>query len=188
MSAIDRTHRRSLGLRVGGVVISASAILIAVFHADVTRVFVNEATGSMGATSDQSATQVASNQSVSREDIVSAYHTALQNEAPALRPGNEAAARPKKLDAETLVALVTRAKSLLALGDIAAARLLLERAANAQDATAAFLLAQTYDPAVRGARDARSIAPEPVLALDWYRKAAGLGSVDAQQRLTQLQN
>jgi hypothetical protein len=44
---------------------------------------------------------------------------------------------------------MTRAKSLLALGDIAAVRLLLERAANAQDATAAFLLAQTYDPAVR---------------------------------------
>jgi hypothetical protein len=38
---------------------------------------------------------------------------------------------------------MTRAKSLLALGDVAAARLLLERAANAQDAPAAFLLAQT---------------------------------------------
>jgi hypothetical protein len=35
---------------------------------------------------------------------------------------------------------MTRAKSLLALGDIAAARLLLERAANAKDASAAFLL------------------------------------------------
>ena len=83
---------------------------------------------------------------------------------------------------------MTRAKSLLALGDIAPARLLLERAANAQDATAAFLLAQTYDPAVLGVRDTRSIAPEPVLALDWYRKAASLGSADAQRRLTQLQN
>jgi hypothetical protein len=123
-----------------------------------------------------------------REDIVSAYHTALQSEAPPPRTGNETAARSKTLDAETLAALMTRAKSLLALGDIAAARLLLERAANSQDATAAFLLAQTYDPAVLGARDTRSIAPEPVLALDWYRKAASLGSADAQQRLTQLQN
>jgi TPR repeat protein len=77
---------------------------------------------------------------------------------------------------------------MLTRGDIAAARLLLERAASAQDATAAFLLAQTYDPAVLGVRDTRSITPDPVMARDWYRKAASFGSADAQQRLTQLQN
>jgi TPR repeat protein len=78
--------------------------------------------------------------------------------------------------------------SLLVLGDIAAARLVLERAANAQDASAAFLLAQTYDPAVLGVRDTRSITADPVMARDWYRKAASFGSADAQQRLIQLQN
>jgi len=124
----------------------------------------------------------------SREAIVSAYHTALQSQAPAARTGNEAAAPSKTLDAETLAALMTRAKSLLALGDIAAARLLLERAANAQDASAAFLLAQTYDPAVLGVRDTRSITADPVMARDWYCKAASFSSADAQQRLTQLQN
>jgi len=124
----------------------------------------------------------------SREAIVSAYHTALQSQAPAARTGNEAAAPSKTLDAETLAALMTRAKSLLALGDIAAARLLLERAADAQDASAAFLLAQTYDPAVLGVRDTRSITADPVMARDWYRKGASFGSADAQQRLTQLQN
>jgi hypothetical protein len=123
----------------------------------------------------------------SREDIVSAYHTALQSQAPAARTGNEAAAPSKTLDTETLAALMTRAKSMLALGDIAAARLLLERAANAQDATAAFLLAQTYDPAVLGVRDTRSITPDPVMARDWYRKAASFGSSAAQLRLAQIQ-
>jgi TPR repeat protein len=98
------------------------------------------------------------------------------------------AASSKTLDAETLVALTIRAKNLLALGDIAAARLLLERVANAQDATAALLLAQTYDPTVLDVRDTRSVTPDPVLARDWYRKAPSLGSVAAQQRLTQLQN
>ena len=102
----------------------------------------------------------------SRVDIVSAYHTALQSQTPAARTGNEAAAPSKTLDAETLAALMTRAKSLLALGDIAAARLLLERAANAQDASAAFLLAQIYDPAVLGVRD----TTDPVMARDWYRR------------------
>jgi TPR repeat protein len=87
-----------------------------------------------------------------------------------------------------LAALTTRAKSLLALGDIAAARLLLERAANALDASAAFLLAQTYDPAVLGVPDARSITPDPVMARDWYRNAASFGPAEAQQRLTKLHN
>ncbi len=204
----------------GGLVVSAFAMLVAVFNSDVTRVLIDKARATMGgATRDQSATQAASNRPAvrqilqkalarvsdpvtpasvnasaprlgtpSREDIVSADHTALQSQAPAARTGNEAAAPSKTLDAETLAALMTRAKSVLALVDIAAARLLLERAANAQDASAAFLLAQTYDPAVLGVRDTRSITANPVMARDWYRKAASFGSADAQQRLTQLQN
>ena len=202
----------------GGLVVSAFAILVAVgvFNSNVTRVLIDEARAPMGgATEDQSAMQAASTQPAvrqdpalvsdpatlasvnassprletpSREAIVSAYHTALQSQAPAARTANEAAAPSKTLDAETLAALMTRARSLLALGDIAAARLLLERAANAQDATAAFLLAQTYDPAVLGVRDTRSITPDPVMARDWYRKAASFGSAAAQQRLTQFQD
>ena len=125
-----------------------------------------------------------------RKNAVVAHplRTVLKSQVPAARAGNEAAAPPKTLDAETLAALMTRAKSLLTLGDIAAARLLLERAANARDATAAFLLAQTYDPAVLGVRDTRSITPDPVMARDWYRKAASFGSAAAQQRLTQFQD
>src|SRR4030095_13050103 len=116
----------------------------------------------VAATGHKSAPQAASNQPASvntpsREDIVSAYRTALQSQAPAAGTGNEAAAPSTTLEAETLAALMTRAKALLALGDIAAARLLLERAADAQDASAAFLLAQTYDPAVLEVRDTRSI-------------------------------
>jgi hypothetical protein len=207
LAASQRTSIRTW-LVAGGLAVSAFAILIAVFNSDVARVLIDKASVSMGgATRDQSATQAASNQPAvrqiplkdptpsdlrsetpSREAIVSAYHTALQNEAPAAGTGNEAAAPSKTLDAEQLAALMTRAKSLLALGDIAAARLLLERAANAQDATAAFLLAETYDPAVLGVRDTRTITPNPVMARDWYRKAASFGSADAQQRLTQLQN
>ena len=125
-----------------------------------------------------------------RKNAVVAHplRTVLKSQVPAARAGNEAAAPSKTLDAETLAALMTRAKSLLTLGDIAAARLLLERAATAQDATAAFLLAQTYDPAVLGVRDTRSITPDPVMARDWYRKAASFGSAAAQQRLTQFQD
>ncbi|WP_312015122.1 hypothetical protein [Bradyrhizobium lablabi] len=150
------------------VSVSAFAILVAIFNCDATGVLIDKARAASvgGATTGQSAMQA----------------------VPTAPPGIEAAAPSRTLDTETLAALVTRAKRLLALGDIVSARLLLERAANAQDAAAAFLLALTYDPAVLGVRDVRSIAPDPETARDWYCRAAGLGSADARQRLMQLQN
>ena len=191
----------------GGLAVLALAILVAVLNSDVTRALVSnsditrflidQARAPMGGASrdqsaDQSATQATSNQppvgQVLLEDPARVSDPVPQSQVPAVLAGNEAVAPSKTLDAETLAALMTRAKSMLTLGDIAAARLLLERAANAQDATAAFLLAQTYDPAVLGVRDTRSITPDPVMARDWYRKAASFGSAAAQQRLTQFQN
>jgi TPR repeat protein len=94
----------------------------------------------------------------------------------------------RTLDADTLAGLMTRARSLIGIGDIAAARLLLERAANAKDANAALLLAQTYDPAVLGTSDARSIIADASVARDWYQRAASLGSAEARQRLGRLSN
>ena len=189
-------QRTSILTRVvaGGLAVLSFAMLVAVFvNSDVTRVLINKARATMAAaTTDQSATQAASNQPDVRQvlltDPARVSDLVPQSQVPAARAGNEAAAPSKTLDAETLAALMTRARSMLTLGDIAAARLLLERAATSQDATAAFLLAQTYDPAVLGVRDPRSIISDPVMARDWYRKAASFGSAAAQQRLTQFQN
>jgi hypothetical protein len=99
-----------------------------------------------------------------------------------------AAPTVKRLAADEVAALMKRAKGLIAIGDFAPARLLLKRAADAQEAGAALLLAQTYDPAVLGKQDMRSITPDPAKAREWYQKAAQYGSVDAQQRLSQMQN
>jgi hypothetical protein len=129
----------------------------------------------------------------SREAIATAYQTAVQAQTlvPQAAPVAAAPASPppaRTLDPDTLAGLMRRAKSLLGVGDIAAARLLLERAANANDATAALLLAQTYDAAVLGKSDARSVNADAVAARDWYQRAANLGSAEARQRLAQLQN
>lgn len=135
----------------------------------------------------------------SREAIATAYQTALQAqgqvqsqvEAPAPAPVAAQPAPPepvRTLDADTLAGLMTRARRLISVGDIAAARLLLERAANAKDATAALLLAQTYDPAVLGTSDARSVIADAAAARDWYQRAASLGSAEARKRLAQLSN
>jgi TPR repeat protein len=137
-----------------------------------------------------------------REEIAAAYQSALPSRAPAAAaaavatapiatapvaaPANPPPAR--KLDAEEVAMLLNRAKGLLAAGDIASARLLLERAADAQETRAMLLLAQTYDPEVLGTQDIRNIVPDPAMARVWYQKAAQLGSADAQRRLAQLQN
>ena len=130
----------------------------------------------------------------SRDEIALALKTAHQNQAPEVQQPAVAAAAPvsvappvRRMDSGELAALMTRAKTFLASGDIPPARLLLERAAEAQEASAALMLAQTYDPTVLGTQDIRNITPDPALARSWYQRAAQLGSTDAQRRLSQLQ-
>jgi hypothetical protein len=145
-----------------------------------------------------------------RDEISSAYQNAMQSHtppptaapaaptaavaAPPVTTAPAAAAPPvaappvRQIDPDELAVLMKRAKEMLGAGDIPAARLLLQRAADAQDPTAALMLAQTYDPDVLGTQDVRNINPDPEMARNWYQKAAQLGSTDAQRRLAQLQN
>jgi hypothetical protein len=106
-------------------------------------------------------------------------------------PSPQALAAPQRpdklLDKEELANLLKRGRYLLSIGDIAAARLLLERAADAHDASAAFDLAGTYDPTVLTRSHVSAIAPDLAMARMWYEKALNLGYSEAQQRLAQLQ-
>jgi hypothetical protein len=128
-----------------------------------------------------------------REAIVTAYQTALQSQPeirqpPVAPPAPAPAPAVRRLDPDELATLLKRAQSLLDMGDLPGARLLLARAADAHEAKAAFILAQTYDPAVLGTQDSRSITPDPEAARLWYQKAAQFGSQEAQLRLAQMQN
>lgn len=136
-----------------------------------------------------------------RDEIAAALKTAHQTLAPvevrqpvavaappiAVAPPVIAAPPTRRISADELATLMTRAKGLLAAGDIPPARLLLERAADALEPGAALMLAQTYDPAVLGTQDTRNVTADPALARTWYQRAAQLGSADAQRRLSQLQ-
>jgi hypothetical protein len=129
----------------------------------------------------------------SREEIQAAYQSAMKGGqvaavAPVAPPPQAAAPAVRRMDPDELAGLLKRARSLLAVGDIPAARLLLERAADAQEAEAALMLGTTYDPLVIGNQDMRSITPDPAMARQWYQKAAALGSADARRRLSQIQN
>ena len=134
-----------------------------------------------------------------REAIATAYQTALQTQpeirqpvvaAPIVAAPAPPAPAPavRRLDPDELATLLKRAQGLLDTGDLPGARLLLARAADAHEAKAAFILAQTYDPAVLGTQDMRSVTPDPETARLWYQKAAQFGSQEAQQRLAQMQN
>jgi len=127
----------------------------------------------------------------SRDDITNAYSQTpqtLQTRPPSPDEPPIIAAPVRRLDRDELATLMRRAKGLLTAGDIPSARLLLERAANAQDANAAFMLGQTYDPQMLGTQDARKIKSDPATARAWYQQAAQLGSAEAQRRLGQLRN
>ena len=90
------------------------------------------------------------------------------------------------LDREEIAVLLKRGKDLIADGDLAAARLVLRRAADANDAEAALALGATYDPLVLRALKVYGFKADPVMARDWYEKARELGSAAAPRRLEML--
>jgi hypothetical protein len=95
-------------------------------------------------------------------------------------------AAPRTISTDELVILFKRSEELVRQGDIAAARLLLTRAAEAGDARAALTLGATYDAEMLRQIGVRGIAGEPAQARAWYTKAAELGSGEAARRLEQL--
>jgi len=90
------------------------------------------------------------------------------------------------LDPDEIATLIKRADDFLAIGDIAAARLVLRRAAGAGNAKAALALGMTYDPAVLEEQGVLGLAPDVAQARVWYERALHLGSVEARRRLEWL--
>src|SRR6185312_16725957 len=99
-----------------------------------------------------------------------------------------AAADPdtRQIDPKELAALIKRGEELTSGGDIPAARLLLQRAAEARDARAAFDLAATYDPNIIKQFGNNGARPDPALAKTWYQRARDWGSPDAPRQLDAL--
>ena len=92
----------------------------------------------------------------------------------------------RQLDAQEIALLLKRGKDLIAAGDIAAARIVLRKAAEANDAEAALGLAATYDPIVLRELRVYGFMPDAAMARVWYEKATELGSLAAPRRLEML--
>jgi hypothetical protein len=82
--------------------------------------------------------------------------------------------------------MLAKGAELIGQGGIAGARLIFEELAQQGSGEAALALGRTYDPAYADAAPAGSIVPDIPKALDWYRRAAELGSGEAARRISQL--
>jgi hypothetical protein len=105
---------------------------------------------------------------------------------PPTAPQNPVNRRQLRLDSEEIDVLIKRGKDLLGDGDVAAARLLLRRAAEAGSAEGAFTLGTTFDPVSLARLGAIGAAADLAKARQWYRRAAELGSSAASQQLAGL--
>ncbi|MBR0703684.1 hypothetical protein JQ599_27515 [Bradyrhizobium diazoefficiens] len=90
----------------------------------------------------------------------------------------------RQSEAETR--LIPRARALLDQGDIGAARIVLELAAEKDVPQASFMLAETYDPAVLSALGTYGTRSEVARARELYAKAQKGGIRGAQERLDAL--
>ena len=92
----------------------------------------------------------------------------------------------RSLDQAEIEMFVKRSETLIAQGDIAAARLMLTRAAEAGDARAALVLAGTFDADILRKLGVLGVAGDAAQARAWYARAAEYGSGEASRRLEQL--
>jgi len=114
---------------------------------------------------------------------------------PSLEPTIPATAGPvlapspiRRLDDDEVAMLEERGQQLMASGDVATARLMLQRAAEAGSPRASLDLGATYDPMVLGQRALRWIKADTAMARAWYEKARQFGSAEAAHRLELLAN
>jgi hypothetical protein len=117
------------------------------------------------------------------QEMADALRRATANAAPPVP--NTQSPQPRHMSAQDIAILTGLAKKSLSTGDIPTARLLLRRAAEAEDAGAALLLAQTYDPAVLRSSDVR---PDPESARAWYEKATQFAATKTKRPPDQYKN
>lgn len=98
----------------------------------------------------------------------------------------QAASPSRALEREVIAGLVKRGEAYLENGDLASARLVLQRAAEAGNARAAFALGASFDPRVLKKSGLIGAVADAAQARAWYEKAKEFGSPEAPQRLEQL--
>jgi hypothetical protein len=112
-------------------------------------------------------------------DTGSAGHAATPSAAPILP-------RTTPADKERAMRLIAKGNEQLDEGNIAAARLFYERAAEAGLAEGAMALGATFDAVELAHRKVRGISADNKQARRWYERARELGASEAEARLKRL--
>jgi len=102
-----------------------------------------------------------------------------------IEPGVRKAPGVQPMNPEN-AALMEKGWDLVKSGDIASARLLFQRLANAGIADAALALATTYDPRYLAQHNLIGVAGDETKAHDWYQRASELGSIEASRILARI--
>ena len=92
----------------------------------------------------------------------------------------------RSIDSDELALVLKRGEELIREGDIAAARLMLTRAAEAGEPRAALTLGASYDAEMLRKLGVMGVAGDAAKARAWYEKAAQYGSGEAARRLEQF--
>jgi hypothetical protein len=108
--------------------------------------------------------------------------------SPPPEPAAPASKALRALDPGSIKLLMQQGEQFVASGDLASARLVFRRAAEAGDAAAALALGATYDPVVLAKIGVRGMGADVEKARSWYEKAKEFGSPDAPRRLEMLAN
>jgi len=145
---------------------------------------VAELPGGSGPVVLRSAVRLNWKQITPRPGTAISFQTPAENASLATRATAPETAR--QIDPKEIAALINRGEELASNGDMPAARLLLQRAAEAHNARAAFELAATYDPIVIKQLGNNSVRPDLALARAWYQRARDWGSPDAPKQLEAL--
>ncbi len=112
--------------------------------------------------------------------------SAVRSQEPATRPQASQKTSPMTDEQQRALPFISRGNEQLGQGNVAAARLFYQRAADAGLAQGALALAGTYDPAELNRIGARFVQPDTQIARKWYERARQLGASEAQERLDQL--
>lgn len=92
----------------------------------------------------------------------------------------------KPEDQERAIRFMARGDAEFAGGDVAAARLLYQRAADAGLPDAAIAMGGTFDPVELARRKVKGLVGEPDVARKWYERARTLGAAGAEDRLRRV--
>ncbi len=95
---------------------------------------------------------------------------------------------PAPVPTGIMAVLIGRGDSLLAIGDVTAARLMYRRAADAQSVAGIVAMGMTFDPKVLAEIGVQGLGADRQQAAMWYQRAAGLGSLEAVRLLRHLRD